>query len=658
MEPGQLLGGRFLIIGELGRGAMATVYLVDDTIRGSRIALKILHEHLADDEDARRRLTREVRAAGRIQHPSALVAHDIHDLGGRLALSMPVHRGMTLADLIDADGPMPAAGLDRLARELSGALAAAHNVGVIHRDVGPNNVLIERGGAAVLADFGLARLEGNTTRTAAAGPGTWGYAAPEVYSGSHGDPRSDVYSLGASLYFAATGKAPFAASNPGAILKRQLDGDFEPLARVRPDLPASLVASIEGMLAVEPEQRTQGAREVQDALLVGEAPAVPVAQALEPIGDALETGMYTVIVQKTRREARSQRARRRPGALARLRSPLGLEEASDAEKALGRAVLGQAPEVLPAAMRRAEYKLVEGVSEAAASRIANEAVRLDFVPRIVNDPRVRFSKARGQEKFVAAMVFFIIAVMSFVDAHEAGGFRMIVLSLMAAFSGVSVFAWGQNQIRLRLAFERPAPQLGAVEEGPSADPLMSMFRRTDGKLRSLEAALAAQDDIPDLLHSQLTATLEALRGHASGLVEPVKRLGVDRLPDEDAADAVQRIHKRLQRMETMTRAGEPVNALEREGLQQGLEAHLESLRTREEAEAMHTRIAARLLEIGAAATRATRVLRRDGDAGGSLRTLLEQLATESEAAAEVATELEELGDAARARRARLVRGAQ
>jgi len=658
MEPGQLLGGRFLIIGELGRGGMATVYLVDDTIRGDRIALKVLHEHLADDADARRRLTREVRASGRIQHPNALVANDIHDLGGRLALSMPVHRGMTLADLIDADGPMPAAALDRLARELSGALAAAHNVGVIHRDVGPNNVLVERGGAAVLADFGLARLEGNTTRTAAAGPGTWGYAAPEVYSGSHGDPRSDVYSLGASLYFAATGKAPFAASNPGAILKRQLDGDFEPLAEVRPDLPASLVASIEGMLAVEPEQRTQGAREVQDALLVGEAPAVPVAQASEPAGDALKAGMYTVIVQKTRREARAQRARRLPGALTRLRSPLGLDEASDAEKSLSRAVRGQTPEVLPAAMRRSEYKLVEGVSEAAASRIADEAVGLGFVPRIVNDPRVRFSKDRGQEKFVAAMVLFVIAAAAFVDAHEAGGFRMIVLSLVAFFSSVSVFAWGQNQIRLRLAFERAAPRLASAEAAPSADPLMSMFRRTDGKLRSLESALIAQDDVPDLLHDQLAATLAALRGHASGLVEPVKRLGVDLLPDADAADAVQRIHKRLQRMETMARAGERVDAREREELEQGLEAHLESQRAREEAEALRTRIAARLLEIGAAATRATRVLRRDGDAGGSLRTLLDQLVTESEAAAEVVTEVEELGDAARLRRARLARGVQ
>ena len=134
---GRVLGNRFTIVGVLGRGGMATVYLALDQLRGEKVALKVLHDHLANTASMRERLRREVLASGRIRHPNALLAFELHEIDGALALSLPLHPGRTLQERIDADGPLGPDALRELGLQLSGALAEAHRQGVVHRDVTP-----------------------------------------------------------------------------------------------------------------------------------------------------------------------------------------------------------------------------------------------------------------------------------------------------------------------------------------------------------------------------------------------------------------------------------------------------------------------------------------------------------------------------------------
>jgi hypothetical protein len=161
---------------------------------------------------------------------------------------------------------------------VAGALAEAHRRGIVHRDVTPSNILVDAQGRATLMDFGLARVEDLHTATRTSALGTVGYAAPELYSGVRAEPRSDLYSLGAVLYFAATGKAPFHASNPMGVLQRQLRQDVEPLATLRPELPTWLTSSVQALLHADPQQRPQGARVLEQALLAGES-AAPAEEA-------------------------------------------------------------------------------------------------------------------------------------------------------------------------------------------------------------------------------------------------------------------------------------------------------------------------------------------------------------------------------------------
>lgn len=177
-REGQVLADRFEIMGVLGRGGMATVYLARDRVRGERVALEVLHDHLAQDPAMRERLRRELLIAARLHHPAALVPQELHDLGDAWALSLPFHPGETLEEQVAREGPLDPEAVRRLGVRLAEVLAEAHEVGVLHRDVTPRNVLVGPRGEPVLTDFGLARLrDGGSTRGTGM-LGTPGYAAP------------------------------------------------------------------------------------------------------------------------------------------------------------------------------------------------------------------------------------------------------------------------------------------------------------------------------------------------------------------------------------------------------------------------------------------------------------------------------------------------
>ena len=318
---GHVIGDRFELLGELGRGGTATVWLARDRVRQEQIALKIVHAHLADSPTAANRLRREIVASSRIRHPNVWVAYDLHEMQNMLLLCMPLHPGTNLGEHVARRGPHTAEALEKIGVQLAAALTAAHHAGVVHRDVSPSNVLVDDDGNAVLSDFDLARLDGARTRTATMVMGTPGYTAPELMEGERAGPLQDVYSLGAVLYQAATGVPPFRADNPMATVMRQVEGAHQPLVEARPDLPARLTKTIDAMLSVDPLARPTSAREVGD-MLRGDLSWQPPTQ--EVAGRPhLPPGKHTVFLKETptefaRRHRQKSKRKRRQGPLERI----------------------------------------------------------------------------------------------------------------------------------------------------------------------------------------------------------------------------------------------------------------------------------------------------------------------------------------------------
>ncbi len=652
MKPGDVLGDRFELIGELGRGGMATVWMADDRTLGERIALELLHPHLADDPGARARLLREVRAATRIRHDNVLLPREVHELDGQIALSMPLHQGRNLADLVAATGPLGPEALRRLALELSGALAEAHRQGVVHRDLTPNNVLIDDSGHADLVDFGLARLDDAASGTATAVAGTWGYAAPETFEGSPAGPRSDLYSLGAVLWFAATGAPPFSADNPAAILRQQLEASLPSLAERCPDLSVALTTTIDAMLQRDPGSRPAGATDVHDALTANRplppAPAVPARQNGAEHAGELAPGLFTVVVGGRRGEA-GRRLK-----LKLRRGPIQPSEDADPERALAAAVSrerGEAPPTeLPAAMRRGEFKLVEGVDKALAERLANEAVRAGMLPRIVDDPQVRYS-INVHKLTVAGVLMAATATGLLVTASGLGATSHTIHVLFWwILASIAVAVVGRFRQRLQIAFPRVRSRAEPAPLAASPEPqghLARVHHRTQAQLDALAAALDAAGSagtrgagtLPPQAIVDLRGTVASLREHASELVERATRLQAESARTLLAADDAGRIQARLRRLKTLEHAGTPADPAELRSLEAALSQLQAQRLASDHAEALETLVSARLLEIGAAADTAARAIRGDDTLGGSAQDLLEGLVEQSQAARAAAREL-------------------
>ncbi|HTJ40889.1 MAG TPA: serine/threonine-protein kinase, partial [Kofleriaceae bacterium] len=216
VEPGVVLD-RYLVEEELGAGGMATVYRARDRELRREVAVKVLFPHLAKKHDVVRRFSREARAAAGLEHPHILRVYDVG--GGELAGGDPpyivmelVRGGASLRDLAEHGPPLCAELVASMGAVLCDALAVAHARGVVHRDVKPGNVLVAAGGRLLLADFGVARIDDDdsvVTRTGAL-LGTPSFMSPEQAQGSEIDARSDLYSVGASLYQLATASLPYA----------------------------------------------------------------------------------------------------------------------------------------------------------------------------------------------------------------------------------------------------------------------------------------------------------------------------------------------------------------------------------------------------------------------------------------------------------------
>ena len=247
------------LIARLGRGGMGVVDLAraDD---GGKVALKrlTLHGSASDIARARQRLLREAEVLRRLHHPNVVRLLDVVDEGDEIVLVMPYLPGGSLAERVAQHGPAPPDEVERQARRLLGALASAHRAGVVHRDIKPANVLFDDRGEPCLADFGVALSRDQTYGLTVAGMvvGTPGFMAPEQARGEVISPATDVFSLGATLLFAATGEGPYGQGDPGLLMVRAAGGRTERIPR---RLPRSLRAMLQAMLEPRPERRPSAA---------------------------------------------------------------------------------------------------------------------------------------------------------------------------------------------------------------------------------------------------------------------------------------------------------------------------------------------------------------------------------------------------------------
>jgi serine/threonine-protein kinase len=266
---------------------MAVVYLARDVRLDRPVAIKLLPPELAAHDKLRDRFMREARTAARLSHPHIVPIHAVDEVRGYVFYVMSYVDGETLAERVANRGPLPPREASRVLQEVAGALAAAHGQGVVHRDVKPGNILLERAtGRAMVTDFGIARLADGGETAVGELLGTPEYMSPEQAAGDAVDARSDVYSLGVVAYYMVSGQLPFTAPTIQAVLAKQLTQVPPPLASVAPGAPHSLANAIDTCLIKDPSRRFQSAEQLSDALaptLVRrrEVP-VPVRAFLDP----------------------------------------------------------------------------------------------------------------------------------------------------------------------------------------------------------------------------------------------------------------------------------------------------------------------------------------------------------------------------------------
>jgi serine/threonine-protein kinase len=291
--PETIVDGRYRILHRLGSGGMAEVWAAEDSQLGRRVALKLLASRYAKDPDFVERFRREASAAAAMQHPNIVSIYDRGEWDGTSYIAMELVDGRTLKQLIQERGPAgPSAAID-ITIEILKALRYAHKRGIVHRDIKPQNVLLDAEGAVKVADFGIARADGPSEMTEdGAIMGTVQYVSPEQAQGQPVSPASDLYSAGIVLYELLTGRVPFDGEAPVSIALKQVNEPPVPPSQLRPGIPPALEQVVLRSLEKDPARRYASADEFIGALEA--ARRAPVRQVVmeptpgEPWEPALE----------------------------------------------------------------------------------------------------------------------------------------------------------------------------------------------------------------------------------------------------------------------------------------------------------------------------------------------------------------------------------
>jgi serine/threonine protein kinase len=266
---GRIVNG-YLIQEEIGRGGMGVVFKARQLSIDRTVAIKFLSARVADDERVIARFMREAKAAGKLAHPNVVSVYDAGFSEGLHYIAMELVDGSSVHRRIREKGPLSEDETLAIAAQIAEALRFAHGRGVLHRDVKPDNFLMDSRGHVRIADLGLARFVGNPEITELTQDGTTlgtpQYMSPEQCRGKDVDARSDLYSLGASMYMMATGKPPFEGPGPGAVIARVLTESAPSLKTLNPKLSPTFVALIERLINKDPAARFADAGEVLRAI--------------------------------------------------------------------------------------------------------------------------------------------------------------------------------------------------------------------------------------------------------------------------------------------------------------------------------------------------------------------------------------------------------
>jgi eukaryotic-like serine/threonine-protein kinase len=254
------LAGRYSLERELGRGGMGVVYLAREVRLDRSVAIKLLPPSKTADPKLRERFLREARTAAKLSHPNIIPIHAVEEIGEFVFFAMAYVDGETLTERVRRRGPMAPSDAARVLRDVAWALAYAHGQGVIHRDVKPDNILLEQAtGRVLVADFGIASVvAGAGGLVAGEIVGTPEFMSPEQALGEAVDARSDLYSLGVVGYFAFSASLPFDAAKATEVLAKQVTEPAPPLAAASPGVPRRLAQAIDRCLAKDPADRPEG----------------------------------------------------------------------------------------------------------------------------------------------------------------------------------------------------------------------------------------------------------------------------------------------------------------------------------------------------------------------------------------------------------------
>ena len=253
---GTVLSGRYRLESKLGSGGMSTVYLARDETLERWVAVKVLHREISDQADQLERFSRESRSVAQVSHPNVVAVIDAGEDGGRPYIVFEYCDGETLKERIDRLGRLPMDEAAAYAIEVGRGLAAAHARRLVHRDVKPQNVLIDSEGRAKVTDFGIARsLESDGLTKTGRVLGTTDYVSPEQAMGHEVDARTDIYSLGVLLYEMLTGDVPFKAENLVGVAMKHVNEKMPNVQKIRPDVSSALAAVIERSTEKEPKKR-------------------------------------------------------------------------------------------------------------------------------------------------------------------------------------------------------------------------------------------------------------------------------------------------------------------------------------------------------------------------------------------------------------------
>jgi eukaryotic-like serine/threonine-protein kinase len=285
-----LFDGRYRVMRKLGSGGMADVYLAEDEELGRRVAIKILNDRHANDEQFVERFRREAKNAAGLSHPNIVSIYDRGEAEGTYYIAMEYLDGRSLKELLIARGPMPIDDAVSYTRQILNALRFAHKKGVVHRDIKPHNVMADPDGRLKVTDFGIARAGASQMTEAGAIVGTAQYLSPEQARGSPVDQRSDLYSVGVVLYEMLTGHVPFTGETPVEIAMKHLSEAPRPPSTMRPDVSPDLDMIVLRALAKNPDDRFQSAEEM-DAELARVAGGGSVTAETADAATAVLSGM-------------------------------------------------------------------------------------------------------------------------------------------------------------------------------------------------------------------------------------------------------------------------------------------------------------------------------------------------------------------------------